>query len=319
VTLPLLRSIAPELGGADPQRSGGGLELGDFEAAGPLLVLVGAWAPLFELFSGARRLVGGRLEVLGMSAEAAAARGDVGLLPRDTALPPTWSAHDVVVASAELLGDSTRAASSRARQTFERLGLSALAGKRLTRLRPAERRALAIAVAAVGEPPVLALEQPFSELEPSEQAFVGEVLGRALPGRAALVSVAELPGNPSEDALAAQSAELLFVSGQRLVARGSYRELGSRTRSYRVVVKRSADALLSLLTEAGYEARPMWVAEVTTLSVTDRESLGTLPLFRAALAADAPILELVAIGLGGAGLAGIELGGAPGSLATAGE
>jgi ABC-type multidrug transport system ATPase subunit len=314
VTPPLLRSLGPELRWADPQRSGAGLELGDFEASGPLIVLVGSWGPLFELFSGARRLAGGRLEVLGMSAEAAAVRGEVGLLPRDTELPPTWLARDVVVASAELLGESTRAAAGRARQTFERLGLSALAGKRLMRLRPAERRALAIAVAAVGEPPVLALQQPFSELEPSEQAFVAEVLGRALTGRAALVSVAELPGNPSEDALAAQSAELLFVSGERLVARGSYRELGSRTRSYRVVVKRSADTLLSRLTEAGYEVRPMLAAQVTTLSVTDREGLGTLPLFRAALAADAPIIELVAIGLGG-----VELGGPAPSPATAGQ
>jgi ABC-2 type transport system ATP-binding protein len=319
VTLPLLRSLSPELRWADPQRSGAGLELGDFEAAGPLLVLVGAWGPLFELFSGARRLAGGRLEVLGMSAEAAASRGEVGLLPRDTALPPTWSARDVLVASAELIGDSTRAAAGRARQTFERLGLSAIAGKRLMRLRPAERRALAIAVAVVGEPPALALEQPFSELEPSEQAFVAEVLGRALPGRAALVSVAELPGNPSEDALAAQSAELLFVSGERLVARGSYRELGSRRRSYRVVVKRSASALLSRLTEAGYEARPMLAAEVTTLSVIDREGLGTLPMFRAALAADAPIIELVAMGLGGVEVDGVGPGGALESPATAGE
>lgn len=300
MTPPLLRSLAPVLRWADPQRSGAGFELGDVEAQGPLLVLVGGWEALFELLSGARRLAGGRLELSGMPAEGAASRGDVGLLPRDTALPPTWSARDVLAASAELLGDSSRTASGRARQTLERLGLSGLGGKRLSRLRPAERRALAIAVAVACEPPVLALEQPFSALEPSEQAFVAEVLGRALSGRAALVSIGELPGNPSEDALAAQSSELLFASGERLVARGSYRDLAARAPSYRVVVKRSADALLARLTEAGYDVRPMLSAQVTTLSVTDREGQGTRPVFRAALAVDAPIIELCAIGLGGA-------------------
>jgi hypothetical protein len=63
----------------------------------------------------------------------------------------------------------------------------------------------------------------------------------------------------------------------------------------------------------------MLAAEVTTLSVTDREGLGTLPVFRAALAADAPIIELVAMGLGGVELGGVELGGAVESPATAGQ
>jgi hypothetical protein len=157
-------------------------------------------------------------------------------------------------------------------------------------------------MAAAFESSVLALEQPFAGLEPSDQAIVASVLKRALPGRALLSSVAELPGSACEDALAAESSELLFISEQRLVARGSYRELFSGARSYRVVVQRSVDALLSRLTEAGYEVRRMSTTDPAALRVTDEKALGTVPLFRAALAADAPIIELVAVGLGGAAL-----------------
>jgi ABC-type multidrug transport system ATPase subunit len=305
VTEPLLQSVDPRFSGAD-------LALGSFGAHGSLLVLVGAWGPLFELIAGSRSLAGGRLELAGRPAEGAAARGDVGLARRDAPLPPTWSAHEVLTASAELLGDSRRKASARARQLMGELGLEGLAGKRPAALRPAEWRAIGVAAAVLGAPPVLAIEEPFAGLEPSGQAYLDAVIGRALRGRAGLVSVGELPGSPSEDAFASRSDELLFVSGRRLVARGSYRELSSRAKSYRVVVQRSADrhsadqhsadqnradALLARLGEAGYEVRRMSTADATTLWLTDRAGLGTVPVFRAALAVEAPILELVPLAL----------------------
>jgi ABC-type multidrug transport system ATPase subunit len=295
VTEPLIESADPRLSGAD-------LELGSFVAHGSLLVLVGAWAPLFELIAGARSLAGGRLSLAGRPAEGAAARGDVGLARRDAPLPPTWSAHEVLTASAELLGDSRRQARARAHQLMAELGLDGLARKRPTELRPAEWRALGVAAAVLGAPPVLAIEEPFAGLEPSGQAYVDAVLGRALRGRSGLVSVGELPGSPSEEAFAARSDELLFVSGRRLVARGSYRELSSLAKSYRVVVQgsvdpRGVDALLASLGEAGYEVRRMSTGDATTLWLTDRARLGTVPVFRAALAVEAPILELVPLAL----------------------
>jgi ABC-type multidrug transport system ATPase subunit len=283
---PLLRSLGPRLSGA-------GLELGSFEANGPLLVLVGGWGPLFELLAGRRQLSDGQLEVGGATAQAAAGRAGLGLLLRDAALPPSWTLGEVMLESARLLGSGRWRASRQARRALDELGLRELGGKRLARLRPGEQRAAALACATLGEPSVLALEEPLSGLEPSEQALVAGVLERACRGRQALVSVRELPGSPSEAALAARSSELLFISERRLVARGTYPELSSRTHSYRVVVRRSVDALLSALVETGYEVRRMFSSEATTLWVADTTGLGTLPLLRAALAADAPIIELV--------------------------
>jgi ABC-type multidrug transport system ATPase subunit len=290
VSAALLVSEAPRL-------SGGGLELGSFEAEGPCLVLLGAWLPLFELFAGRRRLEGGRLLVGGVPAEAAAASGAVGLMLRDAPLPPSWSLREVLVSSALLAGEPRRRAAERVSQVLEQLGLEGLANGKLSRLRPGEQRAAGVAAALVGDPLVLALEEPFFELEPSEQEWLERVIERAALGRAALISLPELPGSSSENALAARSSELLFLSERRLVARGNYGELRQRSRSYRVIVQRSVDALLSRLAEAGYEVRRMLAGDVTTLLVTDAQGTGTVPLLQAALAADAPILELCALGL----------------------
>lgn len=271
------------------------LALGRFEASGPRLVLVGAWGAVFDVFAGRRRVTGGRLSLSGQAAEGAAARGDLGLMLRDAPLPPTWTLDEVLVQSAELLGGGTRRARQRARQVIADLGLGTVANNRLSRLRPGERRAVDIACAVLGEPSVLALEAPLSGLEPSAQAYVAEVLERALAGRAALLSVPELPGSPAEDALAGRADELLVLSGERLVARGNYRALGADIHGYRVIVLRSVDALLSRLGEAGYEVRRMLTSDATTLWVTDPAGLGTVPLLGAALAVDAPIIELVSV------------------------
>jgi len=289
MSVPLLRSAAARV-------AGDALSLGDLEASGSLLILVGEWGPLFDVLLGRRALADGELQLAGASAEGAAARGLAGVLRREPPLPGGWTLRELLIESAALLGDGPLRASRRARRVLDDLALAQHAGKRLSRLAPLERRAAGVACALLGDPPVVALEEPFSGLEPSEQARLSRLLERALAGRRALVSVPTLPGSPSEDRLAASSDELLFVSERRLVGRAQFRELGARARSYRVSVVRSVEGLLSRLHDAGYEVRRMLTADVTTLLVTDPRGLGTLPLFGAALAADAPIIELVPAG-----------------------
>jgi ABC-type multidrug transport system ATPase subunit len=280
VTAPLLRCDQPRFVGE-------AVSFGQFEAQGPRLVLVGAWAPLFELLAGERSLSGGSVQVAGIDAEGAARSGRVGLALRDAPLPPSWTLGEVLKHSAALLGDGRRLAAERARLAADELG-------------PGERRAASIAAACLGEPAVLALEEPFAGLEPASQAYVVAVLERALRTRPALISVCELSASVEQDNFVQSSDELLFLARHGLVARGPYAELVRAATSYRVVVTRSAEGLLSRLTEAGYEVRRVELAEVTSLVVVDSGSLGTLPLFRAALEADAPIVELVPFNLRGA-------------------
>ncbi len=291
MSTPLLSCDRPRFAGAE-------LALDAFDAEGPLLVLVGAWHPLFQLIAGQQSLRGGSLRVAGIEAEGAAASGAIGLVLADEPLPLALTLHEALVHSACLLGEARRSAAERARSTVRELGLVELESKRLLRASPGERRAAAIASAVLGEPRALALEEPFGGLEPSQQSYVARVLERALSGRQALVSLPELPASPEQEAIVANAAELLFLSASGFVARGSYAELVATTRTYRVMVSRAADALVARLGEAGYEVRHVVPGEVTALWLADAGGRGTLPVFRAALELDAPIIELLPLGLG---------------------
>ncbi|MEY4550394.1 MAG: hypothetical protein RL685_6589 [Pseudomonadota bacterium] len=275
-----------------PRFLGAPLELGQFEAEGPLLVLVGGWAPLFQLLAGKLRLLGGGITLAGQSAEGAVASGHAGLLLGDAPFPATWLLQDVLRQSAALLGLPGRAAAQRTREVAGELGLSPLLGRAYGRLRPLERRLTGLAVALLGEPALLALEEPFAGLEPSARAELAPLLLKVLRGRPALVSVAELPGSIEQDGFVQASSELLFAGERGLVARGGYAELAAGADHYRLVVLRHADELCARLGEAGYQVLPRRAADGLGLLLSDLGSRGTGPLLEAALAVDAPIVEL---------------------------
>ena len=275
-----------------PRFEGSALELGHFEADGALLVLVGAWGPLFQLLAGKQRLLGGRILLGGRAAESAVASGQVGLLPKDAPLPPSWTLLEILCHGGALLGLSGGEAKQCAREAARELGLTEQLPRPVARLSVAERRIAGVALALLGEPELIALEEPFSGLEPSARALLAGALERALHGRRALVSVAELPGSIEQDGFVQRSSELLFATERGLTARGSYVELTASASHYSVVVSRHADALCARLAEAGYGVQPRRAADGLGVLLTDLGSRGTAPLLEAALAVDAPIVEL---------------------------
>jgi ABC-2 type transport system ATP-binding protein len=273
-------------------------ELGKLEADGSLVILVGDWSPLFALVAGQLRLASGKLELAGASAEDAAATGKVGLLLADTTLPHNQKLGDVLTDSARLLGLARREAAQHAQHKAAELGLSERLSRRIDALSPAEQRAAAITMAVLGDPPVVCIDGPFAGLEPTGHAYIASLLGRALRGRRALVSVASVPGSIEQDAYTQSADELLVLGTLGLVARGRHSELLASGSGYRVVVARKADALLTRLTQAGYQVKLVTARAVTALLVSDVARAGTPGIVEAALAADAPILELVPLDLG---------------------
>jgi ABC-type multidrug transport system ATPase subunit len=276
-------------------------ELGKIEANGSLVILVGDWSPLFALVAGQLRLGSGKLELAGASAEDAAATGKVGLMLADTPLPHNQKLADVLTDSARLLGLARREAAQHAQHKAAELGLGERLSRRIDALSPAERRAVAIAMAVLGDPPVVCLDGPFNGLEPTGHAYIASLLRRALSGRRALVSVASVPGSVEQDAYTQSADELLVLGTLGLVARGAHSELLASGSGYRVVVARQADALLTRLELAGYQVKLVTARAVTALLVSDASRAGTPGIIEAALAADAPILELVPLDLGLAG------------------
>jgi ABC-type multidrug transport system ATPase subunit len=286
VTAPLLAFERPRFAGSD-------IVLGTLDAAGPRLALVGAWAPLFGLFAGRVELVSGSVRVFGIEVPDAVRQGQLALALADAPLPPTWTVGEVLRHGAALSGVPYRVAAEQAKETASDMGLGELLSKPLSRLRPGQQRAAAIALACVGEPRALAIEEPFARLEPSEQRYVAGVLERALRDRPGLFSVVGLPSGTELDAFVEGSDELLYLGLEGLVARGGPKELMSAVTTYRVVVLRHADALLNRLSKAGYEVRRMLADEMAALMVRDPRGLGAEPLLEAALGADSPVIELV--------------------------
>ena len=106
------------------------------------------------------------------------------------------------------------------------------------------------------------------------------------------MSVAELPGSIEQDGFVQRSDELLFATERGLVARGSYADLTGNAAQYRVGVLRHAEELCARLGEGGYQVLPRRAADGLGLLLSDLAARGTGPLLEAALAVDAPVVEI---------------------------
>lgn len=276
-----------------PRFASGALELGELEVHGRRLALVGAWEPLFRALTGEQPLAGGEIHIAGQSAVAAVRSGGVGLHVVDAPLPDRWSARDVLANGAELLGLVGRRAVRHGVEVARALGIdAALLARPLARLATGERRAVELALASLGEPRAFVLEQPFLGLEPSGEEYVGRVLERMLALAPIVFSAAALPACPVLDALVQSSDAVLIATATGAVVQGKPAAPGSGAPAYRVVVSRHSESLLNRLGEAGYDAQRVMADEIAALIVRDIGARGTEPLLEAAVAADAPILEL---------------------------
>jgi hypothetical protein len=144
----------------------------------------------------------------------------------------------------------------------------------------------------LGDPEVLAIEEPFASLEPSEGDFLARLLERLLRGRAGLIAVREPPSERVTAAWLRAEDEVLVLGPHGLSARGRRAELQANPSAYRVVVLRQAEAFSALLGTAGYRVLEGRAAGGLGLTVVDPNRQGTGPLVAAALHADAPIVEL---------------------------
>jgi energy-coupling factor transporter ATP-binding protein EcfA2 len=275
-----------------PRFDGSAIELGQFEATGPLLVLVGAWGPFFELLAGKQKLTSGQLLLGGEAAQDAVAAGQVGLMLADAPLPSTWTLLESAAHSGGLCGMSRGEAARAIREVGKELGLTDQLNRPFSKLSLIDKRLGGIAIALLGEPEFVVLEAPFSGLEPSARAALASSLGKVLRGRNALVSVAEVPGSLEQDSFVQSSDELLFVTERGLTARGRYAELTAAGAQYRLAVLRHADELCARLAELGYSVQPRVAADGLGVLVSDPDARGTRGLLEAALAVDAPIVEL---------------------------
>lgn len=264
------------------------------------VALLGDWSALFWLLSGEARLTAGSLTLGGMAVPQGVEQGGVGVLRLDPLLPPTWTVEQLLSASAELCGMPRKPAQKAAFETLERLGLVALAARRLAHLERAERRAVLVAHATVTSPRVLCLEQPLVGLDTQGEAAVLGVIERASAERRLLVAFGDAERGPG-------ARQLLQTCGEhwRLTAGVATAQAADAPPSLRVTaaICRNHRAFAGALSARGLSAYATHEAGVlgTLTSVTagpcwryliDLPDGSTAPVLDAALETEAGLLEL---------------------------
>ncbi|HJW23181.1 MAG TPA: ABC transporter ATP-binding protein [Candidatus Limnocylindrales bacterium] len=162
-------------------------------APGELVALLGpngaGKTTLVEIVEGYRAADGGEVRVLGERPDAGTAlRARVGLMLQSGGLDPRATPRDVL-----RLYATFHAGSRDPEGLLADLGLSAVATTRVRRLSGGERQRLAFALALVGEPEVLLLDEPTAGMDPeARRATRDRIAGLRAEGRAILLTTHDL-------------------------------------------------------------------------------------------------------------------------------
>ncbi len=132
---------------------------------------------LLSLAAGRLRPDAGSMRIDGQPAHTAGARRAVGLAPRDPAFPPGLRVRDVLSYGARCHagGRQRRAAVDEA---LDMAGLPSLAGRMATALSLPDARRLLLALASLGAPRVVLLDEPFAGLDAVTRRDLGARLQR---------------------------------------------------------------------------------------------------------------------------------------------
>ncbi len=123
------------------------------------------------------------------------ARRSIGLTPQSNALDPLATPTEVLEFQGSALGMGRREARERARELVDLFGLGDHCRKRIAQLSGGTRRKVDLAVALVGEPPVIVLDEPTTGLDPLARLdFWNELtrLNDSDPNRTLLISTQDL-------------------------------------------------------------------------------------------------------------------------------
>ncbi|MQA14257.1 MAG: ATP-binding cassette domain-containing protein [Pseudonocardiaceae bacterium] len=132
--------------------------------AGSLLGLLGpngaGKSTLLNLLTGLRRPTSGRVELFGRSPTDAAARRSLGMTPQETGVPQTLRVGEVVDFVARHHPDPVATP-----ELLERFGLGGLERKQSGGLSGGQKRRLVVALAFVGRPRLVVLDEPTTGLD----------------------------------------------------------------------------------------------------------------------------------------------------------
>ncbi len=168
-----------------------------------------------SLLLGLRRPDAGRATLFGEDPRRARARRRIGVTPQETAFPTTLRVREIV----DLVGAHYERPLPTA-TTCARFGLTDLAGRQTGGLSGGEKRRLAVALAFVGKPAMVVLDEPTTGLDVESRQATWEAIGSyAGEGGTVLLTTHHL-----EEAEALASLIVVIDCG-RVLARGTLEEI----------------------------------------------------------------------------------------------
>jgi ABC-2 type transport system ATP-binding protein len=221
------------------------LQVGPGELVGLLGPNGAGKTTLLQLVTGLRRPSAGRVQLFGGDPTDAASRQRLGTTPQETGLPPTLRVREVLDFVAQHYDEPmTRA------EALERFELDGLADRQTGGLSGGQKRRLAVALAFVGRPRLVVLDEPTTGLDgDSRQRLWSAIRDYHADGGTVLLTSHYL-----EEVEALASRVVVVVAG-RVVADGTVDEVrahvGARELAFRVPLPWRPDELPGLATSVG--------------------------------------------------------------------
>ena len=195
-------------------------------ASGEITALLGrngaGKTTLVSIVAGLRRADSGRVVIGGIDARAEPrrARANLGLAPQETGVYPTLSCRDNLRLFTGLAGLGRREAGAAIDELVGSLGLTELLDRRAKELSGGERRRLHTAIALVGRPALVLLDEPTvgADVQTRSQ-LLNVVRGLARNGAAVVYSTHYFPE------VAELDASVAILERGRVLARGSIDEV----------------------------------------------------------------------------------------------
>jgi ABC-2 type transport system ATP-binding protein len=191
-------------------------------AAGEIMALLGrngaGKTTLVSIVAGLRRADAGRVVIgdIDATAEPRRAQAKLGLAPQDTGVYPTLSCRDNLRLFMGLAGRSRRQARVAIGELAESLGLTELLDRHAKELSGGERRRLHTAIALVGRPELVLLDEPTVGADVQTRAqLLAVVRNLASEGAAVVYSTHYFPE------VAELGASVAILERGRVLARGS--------------------------------------------------------------------------------------------------
>ena len=211
------------------------------------------------------RPTGGSIRMFGVDpiASPQQAKRQMGIMPQEAGLFETLGVREHLELFARFKGLSKDEAKRCTHEMVNDLDLKNESAKRVADLSGGQRRRVLIALALLGDPPVLVLDEPTTGLDPSSRRTVWDVIRRRVAlGRTVLLSTHYI-----EEA-ERLSDRIAIIDQGMMIAIGTLDELlGRLTRSYRLTYKNSEDEnevrYFSTFADAQRYSAEQYVAEYT--------------------------------------------------------